>query len=482
MVNFLFLICAGYGLWRLWRLAAGSSSLFSRIIAGGLVVRGITGMALFWISYLALPVARSLQAGNGFWFFGIDGTTYYAIAEQAAAGGPIAILGISDTTPSAVYVRLLAIGIWLLGEVPSVALLLNAGAYLGAAALIVEWARRNSVPTTRTAIPLFAISFLPAWILWSVQPLKDTVFCFFIILFAASMDSFLRGWQADVSRETWKLVRAGALLAVSIYALAGIRWYYAVLALAAWSTVMCALLGTRVARRGWLPRAVVATSVFIVMWQLLLLGAGPYIPTTLRSVFHPFAPQAGRLSEVVEDARDNLSNYSTAGTRLRTASAVERLERSLAASPARAPRGSDVLSSELTAADLPRTIQGRLITGLAALLLPRFIAQNVGLVNIGGGRGFWWFADIDTIATGLLLVTIATSLRRKNWREPMAWYALIATAMIGAATAYTISNFGALFRHRQMFVATALLLLVCVSRSSVEDRPAACGGEERTAA
>lgn len=126
---------------------------------------------------------------------------------------------------------------------------------------------------------------------------------------------------------------------------------------------------------------------------------------------------------------------------------------------------------------MPETIYGRLTTGLAAMLLPRTVAQKLGLVSIGGGRGLWWFVEFDTLLTDILLILVGIvffrSLRRGGWREPMLWYLVAITVGIALALAYTVSNFGTLFRHREMLVATAVLLAIVSTRLSYNPRPAA---------
>src|ERR1041385_1146655 len=52
----------------------------SLIIAAGFLLRAFAGQALFWISYLRLPIARPLQLGDGLWFFAVDGAFYVQYA------------------------------------------------------------------------------------------------------------------------------------------------------------------------------------------------------------------------------------------------------------------------------------------------------------------------------------------------------------------------------------------------------------------
>ena len=55
---------------------------------------------------------------------------------------------------------------------------------------------------------------------------------------------------------------------------------------------------------------------------------------------------------------------------------------------------------------LPESTDGRLVSGFAALLLPHGLANKLGLISVGGGRGLWWFADLDTVLfDGLVVLT-----------------------------------------------------------------------------
>ena len=74
------------------------------------------GQALFWISYLRLPIAPSLQIGDGFWFFAADGPEYLRLATEAAEHGFAGIFFLTDRTPSQLFVRLLAILVTAFGS------------------------------------------------------------------------------------------------------------------------------------------------------------------------------------------------------------------------------------------------------------------------------------------------------------------------------------------------------------------------------
>lgn len=114
------------------------------------------------------------------------------------------------------------------------------------------------------------------------------------------------------------------------------------------------------------------------------------------------------------------------------------------------------------------------MAGAVALVLPQSIAQRIGLVAVGGGRGLMWFADIDTLVfDALLIVAVLIFFRgpkREVLRNPLFWLVVVTTAMIAVPLVYTVSNFGTLFRLRAMiFTGLALIpLAVAMSRRDAE--------------
>ena len=55
------LVLAGY------RSIQRRSRILGVIVACAILLRTAAGLAMFWISYLKLPIAQTLQAGGGFW-------------------------------------------------------------------------------------------------------------------------------------------------------------------------------------------------------------------------------------------------------------------------------------------------------------------------------------------------------------------------------------------------------------------------------
>lgn len=743
LVQTLCLAAAGYALWLLWTFIRRHGRIVAWIVALGFAGRSIAGQVLFWVSYLRLPYGRSMQLGDGLWFFGVDALHYYRAARVAAVDGLGAVLTISPHVPSVWYVKLLGLFLWLFGAVASTAVFLNLAAYLGTVALALALAEHRGVSPRVAALTVAAISILPSMILWSLQPLKDAFVFFLAVLFAFLVDHFARTWsETGDRRKAGRLFLYAALIVATTYALAGIRWYYALILLAAAAVPMLAVILSAPRPAAAWARAGVVLALAGILTQTLVAGAGPYLPAQIRDVLRPWrtpGPLTGRVeavADVIDESRENFDRYAGAATRIGAGRAVEadrqieparpsvesastpaasesrraqsegkppseprtaasermrseanpataqdgRLasrmgasnegavsERNVIAStgsdpqrpagenatsaskpmtsaaksvlpetkpltaapksavteaipvssapkpaaseakpvasspkpaaseakpasaarpggveprqpppaskpaptegapatPASKPAGTEAKSltptpetgashgkpatadrkpvesegkrtgsaktvpSGQAAAPVPRKTRtsppvtvtstatevskavpsesrpgtargaqpalpsnvnasspasppapevtrvptsrgGRMVVGLAALLLPRKVGDALGLVSIGGGRGLMWFADVDTILFNVLLIAcvaiLVAGMRQGAWRDAFVWYLVIATIVIAGALAYTVSNYGTLFRHRQMVVATLALIGIAAAR------------------
>lgn len=139
---------------------------------------------------------------------------------------------------------------------------------------------------------------------------------------------------------------------------------------------------------------------------------------------------------------------------------------------------------------LPDTIISRIVTGLAAVILPRTLAQKLGIIRVGGGRGFWALVELDTIIFDavllMALVFLIKWIRNGSLADPMVWLVVLMTLLLAAPLVYTVSNFGTLFRLRAMVLVSLLLVppavtasIRAVTRSRVkEGKPVAASGSE----
>ncbi|HEU4886342.1 MAG TPA: hypothetical protein VFV49_00540 [Thermoanaerobaculia bacterium] len=419
----------------------------SKIIVGGFLVRAFLGQALFWISYLHLPIASSLQLGDGFWFFAADGPEYLALAQAAAEQGFSGILSLGARVPSHFFLQLLAILIIAFGGVASLAILINCAAYALTCAVLVRM-RQNDA---QTDLLLAAITFSPAAMLFSLQLLKDTLYCFLIVL----MIAIFRRWQ-----ELWRrgsapgplLACAAAMLAV-VYALAGIRWYFPAIVWGS-SAIFFLLVSCTARRRGW---ALAAGAVLFVLLAQAVRFGGLEMPRQIARILDPvtaFRSEPAAVTRLVEKARRGFDK-TPGGTTI-------------------AP-GPSVASTPI-----PQTIADRMITGFSAMFLPRFLAQSLGLIRVGGGRGFWLFAEVDTIVFDLLLLYVVVhcmrALRDGSARAtPLFVLLILVFAITAGLMIYTITNFGTLFRLRLILYAVAVVTPVTLRKREREENATSAG-------
>lgn len=452
---------AGIGLFWLWRLAVPSERWLRYIVAAGFLARAIVGQALFWISWARLPIARGMQLGDGLWSFAIDAQVYGPFANRAAADGLWAIITFSRTAPSVMYIQVLGLANWLFGAVTSGGLLLNLFCYLGMIALLVRWPVKTPAARNAAAIVIAAISLSPAFVLWSLQPLKDTFFQLLAVAFVASCAWWQRAWS--MPDHTASRIGIGALLCVLLYALAGIRWYFA-FALIIATSLFLFLTAFRTA-----ARPIVAFSAAIVLpivfCRLLVAAAAPYMPPQLIAVMAP-STTIGTIPQLpvaliggIDSARDGFQR-SGGKTAIIDASTPADTAPVVAVAPHRppqtvAPRRREPAkpAAQPVAPPAPKSRTSRLFSGIAATVLPRTVGEPLGFFHIAGGRGMLWFTELDTLIfdLSLLLAVTAVALRfRAALRNPMTWLIVVLTVLVGGPLVYSITNYGTLFRLREM--------------------------------
>jgi hypothetical protein len=130
----------------------------------------------------------------------------------------------------------------------------------------------------------------------------------------------------------------------------------------------------------------------------------------------------------------------------------------------------------------------QLVVGVSAMLLPRFAGKALGLFSAGGSRALWLFAEIDTFYFDAVLLLAVFALiggvRQGGWRNPSLALVVLTTAVIGGMLAYTITNFGTLFRHRGMvFIGLVMIpLIVASERARLGSGTAAPAGPAKPSA
>ena len=512
------LACAG--LFLLWRRVSSYRRSVFWLVTLGLLGRAFGGVAAFFISYFHLPIARSLQMGNGIWLFAIDATDYVDRAAIAAHDGPFAIVHLSQYEPSMFYCQILATGFLLFGIVTSVAVLLNIAAYLGCCAIIC-WLGRQ-VNQRGAVVAVAVLSLAPSAVIWSLQPLKDIPFLFLLAAFIAVAYLWQQLWKAEAGtrRSIGAAVLCIAAMAALIYGISGIRWYFGFMLSAA---LVPFILLTIVNGSRRLAAAAAGIVLVVLTTAAFLSGAGPYVPASLRQTIlgKSSRPQtaATLLISKIKETRAGFDHG--AGTSIIGAgTAVSAIDKSIGAKetevraeptyrgkatllpvlppppqpqtgviPAQTPAPPALPSrpkaEPVRIAAVPASLLTRLITGVAALVLPRFLAERLHLVSLGGGLGMWMVVEVDTLFFDTVLVFTAMSIvsayRRRVLRSPVFWMVLMVTGTIGLVLIYSVSNFGTLFRHRDMILFGLLLLpLLTASTSSptIVAEPAPVAGEQ----
>lgn len=477
---------AGYGLWRLWRSVAATDPRAKAIVGAGFLLRALVAQALFWISWLKLPIATSLQAGNGFWFFALDGPTYLEMVNNVLAKGPLAILNIDAVYPSHVFIQLVAVCVMLFGGVAALAILVNCAAYLGTCAVILRLAGDGARVGVPGLFALTAVAFGPGAVLWSLQLLKDTVLIFLMVAIIAGYAY----WQKTGldARDSGLGTRASgrpaviAGMAACYFGLAGIRWYFALVILAA-SVPCAAVVAWRSPRR--IRVALVSALAILLFSQAIRFGGDSDVPRAIRevlaldpAVLAEWSPigMANTLTRVrIGFQNTSASTTIVAGSALASESSEPvtprkqtPFERERSVGAARTNRG--------TAGETPGDIVADLGARFALFMFPRFIVEPTGIARVGGSRGLWLFAELDTMAFDLVLLVSMVlcwrSLRSAAVQVTPLFVLLVLTCvLLLPPVLYTINNFGTLFRMRQMLyvlVALAPLSLALRAKPSAE--------------
>src|ERR1043166_9081019 len=276
------LIAAGVALYALWRAAAPRERWLYLAVAAGFLARAFLGQLLFWISWARLPLARSLQLGDGLWVFAQDASWYFPEALRVAGDGVRAIVMYDRGASSVMYEQVLSTFIYLFGVSTAVGILINLFCYAGTVGILVHWSRRQPRTAKAAALAIVAITFSPAFVLWSLQPLKDPFFQLLFVAFVATCAAWQRAW---ITPGQWRTrLGTAALLVVLLFALAGIRWYFAAV-LVVVATLFMLLVVFQSERRVWS----FASAIFVsfLLSQSLAISAAPYLPARLRAILNP---------------------------------------------------------------------------------------------------------------------------------------------------------------------------------------------------
>lgn len=485
------LACAG--LWRFWSWTDGRGKA-SLIISAGFLIRALAGQILFWISWLRLPIARPLQLGNGFWFFATDGPGILSYADELISKGIAATLSITAAYPSHAFIQVFTTCAALFGTVASVAVLLNCAAFLATCAIILRLGGRDPRTELPRLVALAAIAFGPGIILWSLQPLKDTVFLLLMTALIALCSRLQELWHGDDPSRSKKLFLCAAAMLIVVYAMSGIRWYMAAFF---WGSCAVILLvsSLRARRRTW--AFVSGAILFVLLSQAVRLGGEDDVPRSVRRLLDPRPSAAEQLgprtvARYIAESRVGFEN-SPGATTIAAGKALAPVPpkkspappRSVSAPPAVPVQPNVVLVQPrvvpieprvvikpapvvaVAATPPPLTTTRKLVAGVAAMFMPRVLAQAFGLIRIGGGRGFWLFAELDTIVFDAVLlfavVFCVRALRTYARVTPLFILLVMLFLLTAVPMLYTVTNFGTLFRLREMVYLLGALIPLTVA-------------------
>lgn len=419
-----------------WR----QSPMIGAILAAGILVRAAVGIGLFWVSYLDLPLGRSLHSGDGFWSLAPDSRMYFDYGATVIQSG---FEGLPFRVSSPFFVTTVASWMRLVGIAPAAGVFLNLFLLVGTCVLIV-WVYRPQNDWRRDlpcAVMIAALSLSPAQVIHSSQVMKDQLFAGLMTLVAIGAIGVLLPLVHRAGAARDRSLRWGLLaLAAAAYAIGGIRPYYAVIVWASLAVVLILFIVRQPAER-LVAYACTSCLVLVVVWTAYGFGArSDYIGPK-------GASPAGLVSELQIWLEVSRLGFLTR------------------------PGGTNMV-----APDAPEGLYGppadRLragFIGMTALVVPISALKALSVVEFAGGRGLLAIADVDalfgTAAIAFVLTLLVRRRREIGERLPFVVFGLVLATVTAALLGYVVTNFGTLFRLRYlMAVPVWLLPLALASR------------------
>lgn len=440
----------------MWHAVKTRSRLLGHLLLAGLVVRATAGVTLFVLSYWDLPILASLHTGNGFWVFASDAQNYYLNARDVLERG----LAHASDYGLPTYVALLAVWMRIVGASPLSGMLLNLLTFGLLSYVAVRFYRptgllRDDLPC---AVVLGSFGLLPSIVAHSTQSLADD----FVI--AAAWVALMSAAAVFAAPPGWRALRTCVPAAVASGAallfLTGLRSYFALM------TVACLLPGAAV--RLWIGRrALLATTVACLVfvlssWSGYKTGEDPYWnPMSQPAV--PVTPAGG------SDSLSARVLFQRIGVRIEQISAIagQRLRESRLGFIY--SRGDTNVASVTDPGNFTHRAWDEsraLLLGYGLIFVPIKLLKSEGLVHFSGGRGMLGIADVDTLLMDAVIATVAVLSWRKRQlvRANLAFFATAAGLFGLAATllAYTVTNYGTLFRLRAMILVPVWVLALAL--------------------
>jgi hypothetical protein len=436
-----------------YRCVRRRSEVLGVIVAIAILGRISIGLALFWISYLELPIAQSLQTGGGFWQPALDSAGYYQLAARAADSHML--FSLNYPGPSPFFLNTLAVWMVAVGVSPAAAMFLNLCLYTALVVTVIS--AFNPANDSRRDWPCIvaigAYSFSPAIVIHSTQPLKDELSSALLAMVCLGVLALRRLTHRPLAMQHQSGVITGAILvSVGIFGLAGIRWYYAFII---WCALACTLATFAVrGRTAPLPAyAAKSFAVLLAAWLAFGIGAGQYravgpdldrtsIVAVVRAVVEiPFS--------LLARASEARTGFVTSGGATRTYAPTARLH-------------------------TVREHAAAVATGLAFLFVPVSLISAASSFDVGGGRGLLSIVDLDTVFLDVTSLVVLLLLWRQRHvigdRLPLVIFGLILSAATAILLGYVVTNYGTLWRMRSLFAVPLWLLTVALSPRAEQPR------------
>ncbi len=468
--------CAiGVLLFRACRFITAQSYAAGMIVSMGIILRAAVGLCLFWISYLNLPILRSLHLGDGFWGLMGDARGYYRYAITAVEDG---MHTITPGFSSPLFTKTLALWMHVVGVSPADGLMLNVCLYTGLAVLITRVFKPQN--DWRADLPylaaLGAFFFSPVLLIHGTQTLKEDLFNTLIGLLCISTVYLARplvyGKNGRVSLVGWLL-----MVSATTFYIAGIRAYYAAIIWAVMACVLTVFLFHQRAAR-ILRYSAAALCLLATMWMAYAYGAGPYYRgPAIGDVVQPDkVPLIQRLVAMVEQARTGFwltggaTNLTTIATRTKTGGRAHAPSTMGAAEP----EGESELGATLTGTLSAERRIALMFVGLGVVFVPISVLKAIGVVEFSGGRGLLPFADFDTIfmdiTLGAILALLWSRRRAIGDRLPFVAFALLLFVLTATLLGYVVTNFGTLFRMRTIVAVPVWMVVLALSNPTKTEK------------
>lgn len=410
------------------------SRIAASLVEVGLLARAMVGLALFWISYLHLPIGTSLQFGDGFWVLASDAPAYYNAALAAPAWGLRGSQG-----PTRAYERVLAFWMHVVGQSPAAGLYLNLLLFVATAAAVLavvptrnDWRRDAPV-----LICLAALSFNPTLVGHATQPLKDTFMALAVVMGCASAYVLFNTLHAgaDDSDGLRRFVMSIIGVLVAMYLVSGIRPYFGFVEWGCY--LLAALVSCILVAGGRLRMAAVHALTLLALWSAMASGGANYYQEIMR--------------RTVRASTNPVVLFASGGSLLQEAQSG--FVRTTSGTNAAAPQPAVSEGNAMPGVQL--TDGWNVRKGLILMFVPVVVARPMGLLRLEGGRGLLAAADIDTVFVdaSMLFVLLLCIARRTELRRNLPYFsfAMFIAVVSAGLVAYVVTNLGALLRLRLLF-------------------------------